>query len=93
MQHLSSTLVPEFGGYKFLSLNAYTFIPPSGEYHVGANSTLFCLSHGEYRTPQMRIYMLRMGPYGPRIRAYVPRMGAYVPRMRVLWPFKGTPLA
>ena len=33
------TLVQEFGVYHFPS-NAYTFIPPSGEYHVGANSAL-----------------------------------------------------
>ena len=93
LYNITSTLVQEFGGYQFPSSNAHTFIPPSGEYHVGANSTPFYLSRGEHRTPWMRIYMLRMGPYAPRMGAYVSRMGAYVLRMRVLWPFEGTPIA
>ena len=45
------TMVQEFGGYQFPSSNAHTFIPPSGEYHVGANSPLFYLSRRKHCTP------------------------------------------
>ena len=64
-------------GYRFPSLSAYTFILPSGEYHVGANTTLVCLSRGEHRTPRMIIIYAQNGAiWSPN--------GAYVPRMRVL---------